>query len=77
MLRRQMNKREVEILQLVALDMSDQEIADRLQVSVRTVNNQLAYIYAKLGVKGRAGAVAVSFARGLIGLRPTEFLDEI
>lgn len=60
--------RELEILKLVALDLSDKEIAAALNISVRTVNNYLLFIYAKLGVKRRAGAVSVAFARGFLHL---------
>lgn len=63
-----LNEREREILQLVARDYTDQEIADHLQVSARTVSNQLHYIYAKLGVRGRTGAVIEALTKGLINL---------
>ncbi len=64
-----LNEREREVLQLVANDLTDQEIAARLHLSVRTVSNQLHQIYSKLGVKGRAGAVITAVTRGLIKLR--------
>ncbi|MBF6613402.1 MAG: response regulator transcription factor [Chloroflexi bacterium] len=63
---RLLNDREKEILQLAADDLTDQAIADRLGISVRTVNNHLRYIYSKLGVRGRAGAVAAAIARRII-----------
>lgn len=63
-----LNEREKEIMQLVADDLTDQEIALNLDLSVRTVNNHLHYIYAKLGVRGRAGAVAIAIVRGIISL---------
>lgn len=61
-----LNTREKEILRLVARDMTDQEVAERLSLSVRTVNNHLRHIYARLQVRGRAGAVAAAITRGLI-----------
>ncbi len=61
-----LNAREREILQLVANDLTDRQIAERLEISVRTVNNLLRHIYAKLHVKGRAGAVAAAIMRSII-----------
>ena len=40
---------------LAAQDMSSKDIADRLYLSVRTVNNHLQHAYAKLGVTSRTG----------------------
>ncbi|MBF6614689.1 MAG: helix-turn-helix transcriptional regulator [Chloroflexi bacterium] len=57
-----MGERGRAILQLVADDLTDQEIADHLHLSTRTVSNQLHHIYPKLGVKGRAGAVIVALS---------------
>lgn len=61
-----LSERELEILQLLALDLTDREIARRLQLSTRTVQNHLRWIYTKLGVKGRAGAVAQGLAKNII-----------
>lgn len=69
LVRNDLSEREKEILQLVAADMKDQEIAEHLQVSARTVSNQLHHIYAKLGVRGRTGAVIAALNKGLIRLR--------
>jgi non-specific serine/threonine protein kinase len=48
--------REVEILRLVALGMSNPAIAAELFLSVRTVENHVAHILAKLGVQTRTAA---------------------
>jgi DNA-binding NarL/FixJ family response regulator len=48
--------REVDVLRLVALGLSDAETARRLFVSVRTVNAHLRSIYRKAGVQSRAAA---------------------
>jgi ATP/maltotriose-dependent transcriptional regulator MalT len=55
--------REAEVVRLVASGRTNQEIADQLVLSVRTVERHLATVYQKLGVGGRsARAAAVSFA---------------
>jgi DNA-binding NarL/FixJ family response regulator len=55
--------REVEILRLVAAGMTDPAIAAALFLSVRTVENHVAHILAKLGVRTRTAAVT---AAGLV-----------
>jgi len=47
--------REREIVMLAAEGMTSKDIADRLFLSVRTVNNHLQHAYTKLGVSSRAG----------------------
>ena len=50
--------REVEVLRLVAAGMRNQEIADRLFISLSTVKRHIANAYGKLGVTHRTEAVA-------------------
>jgi DNA-binding CsgD family transcriptional regulator len=45
--------REREVAALAATGMASRQIADRLDVSVRTVDNLLHRVYRKLGVRGR------------------------
>ena len=55
--------REVEVLRLVARGRSNQQIADELVLSVRTVERHIANIYDKIGASGRAArAAAASYA---------------
>ena len=46
--------REREIAMLAAAGLASKDIADRLFLSVRTVNNHLQHVYTKLGVSSRA-----------------------
>jgi DNA-binding CsgD family transcriptional regulator len=48
--------RQYEVLRLLAEGVSDAEIAERLVISVRTANNHVAAVLAKLGVHSRAEA---------------------
>ncbi|HYH11099.1 MAG TPA: tetratricopeptide repeat protein, partial [Thermomicrobiales bacterium] len=54
--------RESDVLRLLATGMTDPEIADALFISVRTVENHVAHILAKLGVRTRTAAAATTFA---------------
>ena len=53
-----LSERELEVLGLVAEGCSNQEIANRLFITLRTVKSHTNHIYAKLGVKNRTQAVA-------------------
>jgi len=57
--------REVEVLRLVAAGASNQEIADTLVISERTVNSHLVHIFNKLGVNSRAAAAAFAIRHKL------------
>jgi ATP/maltotriose-dependent transcriptional regulator MalT len=61
----ELSNREVEVLSLVADGLSNEEIAARLFLSVRTVERHLSNIYAKLRVSGKAAraAAAARFSR--------------
>ncbi len=60
-----LSEREREVLELVADGLSNEEIAERLVLSVRTVERHLSNIYAKLRVSGKAAraAAAARFSR--------------
>ena len=59
-----LSARELEVLRLVATGAENREIAERLFVSSETVKTHLATIYRKLGVAGRAHAVAAALRQG-------------
>jgi ATP/maltotriose-dependent transcriptional regulator MalT len=60
-----LTEREVEVLRLLPRGLSNAEIAVELFVSPRTVQTHLTNLYGKLGVGGRAEAVAFAMAHGL------------
>jgi non-specific serine/threonine protein kinase len=57
--------REREILVLLAAGQTDPAIAEALFISVRTVENHVAHILAKLGVRTRTAAATAAIAAGL------------
>ncbi|MEU8849574.1 response regulator transcription factor [Streptomyces sp. NPDC048564] len=62
-----LSAREREVLALVAKGTSNREIARELFISEATVKTHLTHLYAKLGVKDRAAAVATAYQRGILG----------
>jgi DNA-binding NarL/FixJ family response regulator len=60
----QLSVREIEVLRQVAAGGDNREIAERLFVSSETVKTHLGNIYRKLGVAGRAHAVAAALRQG-------------
>jgi len=61
-----LTKREKEILKLIAEGCSNQEVADKLFISLRTVETHRLNINQKLDVKNTAGLVKEAIKRGLI-----------
>lgn len=61
-----LSARELEILNLVAADLTNNEIAEALFISPLTVKTHVERILAKLGVRGRVGAVREGIARELL-----------
>ena len=60
-----LSEREREVLKLVAAGMSNEEIAERLFLSTRTVERHLSNVYAKLRLAGKSAraAAAALFSR--------------
>jgi len=58
--------RELEVLRLVAGGSTNNEIADDLVLSVRTVERHIGNIYAKIGARGRADATAYALTRNIV-----------
>lgn len=65
----ELTAREIEVLRLVSEGLTDAEIAERLVVSVRTVNAHLRSIYGKLDVTSRTAAARWGVENGLSMVR--------
>jgi len=61
-----LSDREREVLRLLALGHTNQEIAKRLYISVRTAETHRAHIMQKLRLQTRADLVAYALERGLL-----------
>jgi two-component system, NarL family, response regulator LiaR len=60
------SKRELEVLQLMASGLSNQEIADRLFVSLNTIKTHTSNLFVKLDVKRRTQAIQKAKSLSLI-----------
>jgi DNA-binding NarL/FixJ family response regulator len=56
---------EVEVLRLIAQGSSNQNIADEVVLSVRTVERHIINLYAKIDARGKADATAYAIRNGL------------
>ena len=61
-----LTRRELEVLQLLATGLSNQQIANHFIVAIGTVKSHTAQIYGKLGVNNRTQAVTVARKLGLL-----------
>jgi len=58
--------RELEVLALIAEELSNQEISDRLFISINTVKTHVRNVYGKLGASRRSQAVGQAQALGIL-----------
>lgn len=58
--------RELEVLHLIVQGVRNVEIAQRLFISVKTVETHLTSLYGKLGVQSRAEVIALAQHQGLL-----------
>lgn len=61
-----LSEREIEVLQLIAEGLTNQDIASQLYITLNTVKGHARNLYAKLGVKSRTQAVAKGKSLGII-----------
>jgi DNA-binding NarL/FixJ family response regulator len=61
-----LTERELQLLQLVSLGLSNRAIAQRLSISLNTVKYHLKNILQKLDVQNRTEAVAIAIRDGLL-----------
>ena len=62
----ELTDRELDVLRELVVGRTNQHIADRLGLSAKTVMHHTGSVYRKLGVRGRAEAVAHALRRGLV-----------
>ncbi|MFC1949939.1 response regulator [Chloroflexota bacterium] len=63
-----LTEREIEVLQFATQGLSNQEIADKLYLSLRTVQSHLNHIFNKLQVSSRTEAVVRALKEGWVTL---------
>jgi len=63
-----LNEREIEVLKLVCQECSNQEIADKIFLSVRTVEGYRARLFEKTNSKNLVGLVIYAIKRGIISV---------
>jgi two-component system response regulator NreC len=61
-----LSPRELDVFRLIALGHTNHEIAARLSISEKTVETHRAHIFAKLGLRTRAGLVRLAIESGLL-----------
>ena len=64
--RNDLSDREVEIVELVATGLTNQEIAAQLMISKRTVDNHVSNIFTKTGAKNRVALLNWAMDNGKI-----------
>lgn len=62
----ELSRREIEILKLIAQELTAQEIADKIFISMNTVNTHRRNLLSKLNVKNTAGLVKYAVENGLV-----------
>jgi DNA-binding NarL/FixJ family response regulator len=63
-----LSQRERDVLKLIALGLSNDEIAAKLFISPHTVKNHVSSIYRKLGIDDRTQVALIALRLGLVSL---------
>lgn len=63
---KRLTDREIQILKLMSEGYSNQQIAERLFISISTVKNHSARLFTKLGIKNRTSAVLKAIESGIL-----------
>ena len=61
-----LTKRELDVLKLLAVGMFNKEVGKRLEISERTVKNHVSNIFKKLGVTDRTQAAVFAIRNNLV-----------
>ncbi|MEM6344167.1 MAG: response regulator transcription factor [Bacteroidota bacterium] len=61
-----LSKREMEVLELMAQGLSNQEIAEKLFISLNTVKTHSSKLFQKLSARRRTQAVQIAKSKGII-----------
>lgn len=61
-----LSKREIEVLEFMAQGLSNQEIADKMFVSLNTIKTHTSNLFSKLNVKRRTAAIEEGRKLGLV-----------
>lgn len=67
-----LTKREIEVLRLLAEGYRQKEVADILNVSIRTVSQHIFVITRKLDVDSSIGAIVAALKKGILTVIPKE-----
>ena len=61
-----LTERETQVLTMVASGRTNNEVAEELVLSIRTVERHIGNIYSKIGARGRADATVFALTHGLV-----------
>ena len=64
--RQELSQREIEIIELVSAGLTNQEIAEKLTISKRTVDNHVSNIFTKTGARNRVALLNWAMDHGKI-----------
>jgi len=62
----ELTERELEVLQLITNGLNNQQIAEKMMVSIHTIKAHICSIFAKLKVNGRVQAAVKAVKLGLV-----------